>query len=115
MSAAAVKAKYAGDKAPAVQYLKKLDELIAAGKYHDAAESFKKFDAENEKSDFLVEEAVPFRVQSHLTKTIGATAFVKYTLRHSTWAVDLSHAFHDPAKFDAFMEKLVAEVKQLAA
>jgi hypothetical protein len=110
---AAVKAKYVGDKSPAIAFLKKLEELINAGKYHDAAESFKKFDQENEKSDFLVEEAVPFRVQNHLTKTIGATAFVKYTLRHPTWAVDLSHAFHDPAKFDAFIGNLEAEVKKL--
>ena len=111
---AAVKAKYVGDKSPAIVFLKKLEELITAGKYHDAAESFKKFDQENEKSDFLIEEAVPFRVQNHLTKTIGATAFVKYTLRHPTLAVDLSHAFHYPAKFDAFISNLEAEVKKLA-
>jgi hypothetical protein len=112
---AAVKAKYAGDKAPAIVFLKKLDELINAGKYHDAAESFKKFDQDNAKSDFLVEEAIPFRVQTYLTKKIGATAFVKYTLRNSTWAVELSHAFHDPEKFDAFVSKLEADVKKLAA
>lgn len=112
---AAVKAKYAGDKSPAVGFLKKLDELISASKYLDAAESFKKFDAENETSDFLVEEAIPFRIQNHLTKTIGATAFVKYTLRNSTWATELSHAFHEPAKFDGFMKQIETDVKKLAA
>ncbi|MBY0382954.1 MAG: hypothetical protein K2W78_13660 [Xanthobacteraceae bacterium] len=112
---AAVKAKYVGDKSPAVAFLKKLEELISTGKYHDAAESFKKFDAENETSDFLVEEAIPFRVQNHLTKTIGATAFVKYTLRNPTWATELSHAFHDPSKFDGHMAKIETDVKKLAA
>jgi len=106
---------YAGDKSPAVVFLKKLDDLIAAGKYHEAAESFKKFDAENETSDFLIEEAIPFRVQNHLTKTIGATAFVKYTLRNPTWATDLSTAFHEPSKFDGYMAQIEADVKKLAA
>lgn len=111
---AAVKAKYAGDKAPVVQFLKTLDGLINEGKYREAAESFKKFEEQNRDSDFMVEEAVPFRVQNHLAQTIGATAFVKYTLRHPTWAVELTRSFHDPAKFETFVKNVEAEVKKLA-
>ncbi|MFC5066940.1 hypothetical protein [Flaviflagellibacter deserti] len=111
---AAVKAKYAGDKAPVVQFLKTLDGLIHEGKFREAAESFKKFEEDNRDSDFMVEEAIPFRVQNYLSHTIGATAFVKYTLRHSTWAVELTRAFHDPEKFDTFVKNAAAEVKKLA-
>ena len=112
---AAVKVKYAGHQAPLVAFLDQLDGLIRADKYREAAEAFLKFEETHPGNDYFVEEALPFKLQNHIVHKLGkATAFVKLTLKKPTWAVDATHAFHDPAKFETFVSNLEAEVKSLA-
>jgi uncharacterized protein YjbK len=112
---AAVKAKYAGHNAPLVKFIAELDALITADKYRQAAEAFHKFEESNPGNDYFVEEALPFKLQNHIVHKLGkATAFVKLTLKKPTWAVEATRAFHDPAKFETFVENLEAEVKALA-
>lgn len=100
---------------PAVEFLDKLTSLINSGSYEEAAEAYKAFEKEHSTADFMILEAVPFRLQNHLTAKIGSpTAFSIYTLRNPTWAVEANKAFEDPAAFAAFVKKLEADVVALA-
>ena len=94
----------------AVEFLGKLTDLIKNGKYKEAAEGYKAFEKEHATADFLVLEALPYRVQSYLQQKIGSTAFSIYSLRHPTWTTEIVKAFEDPAKFEAFAKKLEADV-----
>jgi hypothetical protein len=101
-------------KTPAVEFLDKLDGLIKSGSYKEASEAYKAFEKTNPTADFMILEAVPFRVQNQVIKTVGSpTAFSIYSLRHPTWTTDIVDAFEDPAKFDAFCKKLIADVTAL--
>lgn len=94
----------------AVEFLAKLTDLIKAGSYKEAAEGYKAFKKEHSTADFLILEALPFRVQNHLEQTIGSTAFSIYSLRNPTWSTKIVEAFDDPAAFEGFMKKLEADV-----
>jgi hypothetical protein len=99
---------------PAVEFLAKLDGLIKAGTYKEASQAYKDFEKANPTADFMILEAVPFRVQNQIIKSVGSpTAFSIYSLRHPTWTTDIVNAFEDPDKFDAFVKKLEADVKAL--
>lgn len=103
-------------KTPAVEFLDKLTGLISAGKFKEAAEAYKSFEKDYSTSDFLILEALPFRLENYLVKKTGSpTAFSIYTLRNSTWAVDAVNAFEDPAKFETFAKGVEADVAKLAA
>ncbi|SON55578.1 hypothetical protein HDIA_2037 [Hartmannibacter diazotrophicus] len=114
MSAVAAKTVYAGDHSPLVIYLAKLDEMIRADQYKEAAETFAAFEAEHPGNDYFVEEALPYKIQNHLTTKSGhPTAVVKLTLKHPTWAVDVVKAFHEPAHFAEYMAKLEKTITDL--
>jgi hypothetical protein len=99
-------------KTPAIEFLEKLDGLIKSGSYKEASEAYKGFEKTNPTADFMILEAVPFRVQNQVIKTVGSpTAFSIYSLRNPTWTTEIVDAFEDPAKFDAFVKKLVTDVK----
>ncbi len=100
---------------PAVEFLGQLTGLISAGKFKEAAEAYKAFEKDYATSDFLVLEALPFRLENYFVKKVSPTAFSIYTLRHSTWAVDAVKAFEDPATFETFVKGVEAEVVKLAA
>jgi hypothetical protein len=107
----AVRAK----NSPAVQFLQTLTDLVNADKYREASVAYKAFEAVNSTADFMVLEAVPFKVQNRVVAKLGSpTAFSIYSLRHPTWTTDVVDAFEDPAKFDAFVTALEAEVSKLA-
>ena len=102
-------------KTPAVEFLDTFTGLINADKYKEASEAFKAFEKQNATADFLILEAVPFRLQNRLVAKLGSpTAFSIYSLRHPTWTTEAANAFEDPAKFDAFVKKLEADVRALA-
>jgi hypothetical protein len=97
---------------PALDFLEKLDGLIKSGSYKEASEAYKVFEKAHPTADFMILEAVPFRVQNQVIKSVGSpTAFSIYSLRHPTWTTDIVNAFEDPAKFDAFVKKLEVDVK----
>lgn len=99
---------------PALDFLVKLDGLVKAGSYKEASEAYKDFEKTHPTADFMILEAVPFRVQNQVIKSVGSpTAFSIYSLRHPTWTTDIVNAFEDPAKFDAFVKKLIADVTAL--
>lgn len=99
-------------KTPAVEFLATLDAHIKAGNYKEASQAFKDFEKANPTADFMILEAVPFRVQNQVIKTVGSpTAFSIYSLRHPTWTTEIVDAFEDPAKFDAYVKKLEADVR----
>jgi hypothetical protein len=99
---------------PAIEFLAKLDGMIKSGSYKEASEAYKGFEKEHATADFMILEALPFRVQNQVIKTVGSpTAFSIYSLRHPTWTTDIVDAFEDPAKFDAFCKKLIADVTAL--
>lgn len=101
-------------KSPAIEFLDKLDGLIKSGSYKEASQAYKDFEKTNPTADFMILEAVPFRVQNQIIKTVGSpTAFSIYTLRHPTWTTEIVDAFEDPAKFEAFVKKLEADVTAL--
>jgi hypothetical protein len=101
---------------PLTEFLEKATDLINAGQYRAASEAFVAFEKEHPTSDYHVLEAIPFRIQNHLTAKGGtATAFTKLSLRNTTWTTELVQAFRDPAKFEAFVQGLEAKVKELAA
>ena len=95
---------------PAVEFVGELSDLLKAGKYREAAEAYQAFEKEHATADFLVLEAVPFRVQNLLVQKLGSTPFSIYSLRHPTWTTDIVDAFADPAKFEAFVQKMEADV-----
>jgi hypothetical protein len=97
---------------PAIEFLAKLDTLIKSGKYKEASEGYKAFEKDHSTADFMILEAIPFRVQNQIIKSVGSpTAFSIYSLRHPTWTTEIVDAFEDPAKFDAFVKKLEVDVK----
>jgi hypothetical protein len=99
-------------KTPAVEFLDTLDAHVKAGKYKEASQAYKDFEKVHPTADFMILEAVPFRVQNQVIKSVGSpTAFSIYSLRHPTWTTDIVNAFEDPAKFDAFVKKLETDVK----
>jgi len=107
-------AMYKGDKSPAVTFLAELTDLIKADKYREAADAYQTFEKSNPTSDFMIEEAVQFRVQEHIVKKVGQTTpFFKFTLRNPTWSTRIVEAFRDPAKFDAYAREIEAEVRKL--
>jgi len=109
------KVSYKGDKAPAVTFLTEVTKLIKADKYKEAAEAFQRFEKDNPTSDFMIEEAVQFRVQEHIVHKVGKTTpFYKFTLRNPTWSTKITEAFRDPASFDAYAREVEAEVRKLA-
>jgi hypothetical protein len=112
MNVAATKEK----KSPAVEFLKRFTDLINADKYKEASEAFKAFEKDYSTADFMVLEAVPFKLQNRMIAKIGSpTAFSIYSLRHPTWTTEVTDAFEDPAKFEAFVNKLEADVRALIA
>jgi hypothetical protein len=109
---AAVKMK----KSAAMEFLAKATDLIKAEKYKEAAEGYKAFEKEHSTADFMILEALPFRVQNQIIKKVGSpTAFSIYSLRHPTWTTEIVDAFEDPAKFEAFVKKLEADVRASTA
>ncbi len=99
-------------KSPALEFLEKLDGMIKSGSYKEASEAYKEFEKTHPTADFMILEAVPFRVQNQIIKSVGSpTAFSIYSLRHPTWTTEIVDAFAEPAKFDAFVKKLEADVK----
>ncbi|WP_222876477.1 hypothetical protein [Terrihabitans soli] len=99
-------------KTPAIDFLDKLGGLIKSGSYKEASQAYKDFEKANPTADFMILEAVPFRVQNQIIKTVGSpTAFSIYSLRHPTWTTEIVEAFEDPAKFDAYVKKLEADVR----
>jgi len=102
-------------KTPAVEFLDNLTGLIHAGKFKEASEAYKTFEKEHSTADFLILEALPFRLETYIVKKLGSsTAFSIYTLRHPNWAVEAVKAFEDPAGFESFVKELEAEVVKLA-
>lgn len=100
-------------KSPALEFLTKLDGMIKSGSYKDASTAYKAFEKEHPTADFMILEAIPFRVQNQIIKSVGSpTAFSIYSLRHPTWTTEIVDAFEDPAKFDAYVKKLEADVKE---
>jgi hypothetical protein len=100
---------------PLTEFLEKATDLINAGQYRQASEAFLVFEKEHPTSDYHVLEAIPFRIQNHLTAKGGtATAFTKLSLRHNTWTTEVVQAFRDPAKFEEYVHGLEAKVRELA-
>jgi hypothetical protein len=103
-------------KSPAVEFLKGFTDLINSDKYKEASESYKAFEKDYSTADFMVLEAVPFKLQNRMIAKIGSpTAFSIYSLRHPTWTTEVTDAFEDPAKFEVFVNKLEADVRALIA
>lgn len=100
----------ASKSTPAIAFLETLTASIKAGKFKEAAEGYKAFGKDHATADFMILEAVPFKVQNYMVGKLGSTPFSIYSLRHPTWTTDIVNAFEDPAKFEAFVKKLEADV-----
>lgn len=101
-----------GKHSPAVEFLDQLSGLFKAEKWKEAADSYAAFEKANPTSDFMVLEAVPFRVQNVVVQKVGSTAFSIYSLRHPTWSTTIVEAFEKGGEaFDAFVQRLVADVE----
>lgn len=95
--------------------LAKIDALIAADKYVEAAEAFKAFVTEHPTTGYLASEPIPFKVNDRLSKKFGSSATTTFTLRNTTWTSDLLAGLKaGPAAFGALVAKYEAEVADIA-
>jgi hypothetical protein len=95
--------------------LSKIDALIEADKYKEVAETFAAFVKEHPTTSYLAAEPVPFKLNVRFSKKHGSSATTTFTLRHTTWASDVTAALQEgPDAFAALVAKYEADLVEIA-
>ncbi len=95
--------------------LAKIDALIEADKFKEVAETFAAFVKEHPTTSYLAAEPIPFKLNVRFSKKHGSSATTTFTLRHTTWASDVSAALkQSPEAFAALVAKYEADLVEIA-
>jgi len=107
--------KYAHDAAAVSGLLDQISAHLASGDFAGISALYTTFVTANPRLGFFVEEALPARVKSYLLDATKApSAFITYTLRHSTWANDLQVNIGDAERFPALLREAESGIRELA-
>ena len=115
MTTAGPDPKYAHDAAAVSGILDQISAHLKSGDFAGISTLYTSFVTANPRLGFFVEEALPARVKSYLLEATQApSAFITYTLRHSTWANDLQNGIGDADRFPALLRDIESGIRALA-